>query len=165
MYYILYLFLDNVNSKCFGCYLHPSSGVQLQRTAIAFVSGKQVSVLSGVEVILYGFVCTRFSKCRVMFMCRCVFLDLFWYCVVMMSGFFTYSFCAIFVNYGLVCYCIQQVLVWNSCTLKHGQLQPGEGSFCKVCTGFRVVVVTFGLWLVGITCPSGITPLHLKNKY
>jgi hypothetical protein len=36
MYYILYFFLD-VSSTCFGCYLHPSSGAQLQRTAIGFV--------------------------------------------------------------------------------------------------------------------------------
>jgi hypothetical protein len=34
MCYIIYFFLDNVNSTCFGCYLHPSSGAQLQRTAI-----------------------------------------------------------------------------------------------------------------------------------
>jgi hypothetical protein len=26
-----------VSSTCFGCYLHPSSGEQLQRTAIGFV--------------------------------------------------------------------------------------------------------------------------------
>jgi hypothetical protein len=38
VHYILYFFLDNVSSKCFGCYLHPSSGAQLQRTAIGFVS-------------------------------------------------------------------------------------------------------------------------------
>jgi hypothetical protein len=37
MYYILYFFIDNVSSTCFGCYLHPSSGLQLQRTAIGFV--------------------------------------------------------------------------------------------------------------------------------
>jgi hypothetical protein len=31
-----------VSSKCFGCYLHPSSGAQLQRTAIGVcVCGKQ----------------------------------------------------------------------------------------------------------------------------
>jgi hypothetical protein len=35
--YILYFFLDNVSSKCFGCYLHPSSGAQLQHTAIGGV--------------------------------------------------------------------------------------------------------------------------------
>jgi hypothetical protein len=35
--YILYFFLDNVSSTCFGCYSHPSSGAQLQRTAIGFV--------------------------------------------------------------------------------------------------------------------------------
>jgi hypothetical protein len=39
--YILYFFLDNVSSTCFGCYLHPSSGAQLQRIAIG----------------LYGLVC------------------------------------------------------------------------------------------------------------
>jgi hypothetical protein len=32
MYYILYFFLDNISSTCFRCYLHPSSGAQLQRT-------------------------------------------------------------------------------------------------------------------------------------
>jgi hypothetical protein len=37
VHYILYFFLDIVSSKCFGCYLHPSSGAQLQRTAIGFV--------------------------------------------------------------------------------------------------------------------------------
>jgi hypothetical protein len=36
VHYILY-FLDNVSSACFGCYLHPLSGAQLQRTAIGFV--------------------------------------------------------------------------------------------------------------------------------
>jgi hypothetical protein len=36
VHYILY-FLDNVSSTCFGCYLHPSSGAQLQRRAIGFV--------------------------------------------------------------------------------------------------------------------------------
>jgi hypothetical protein len=34
---ILHFFLDNVSSTCFGCYLHPPSGAQLQRTAIVFV--------------------------------------------------------------------------------------------------------------------------------
>jgi hypothetical protein len=33
-HYILHFFLDNVSSTCFGCYLQPSSGTQLQRTAI-----------------------------------------------------------------------------------------------------------------------------------
>jgi hypothetical protein len=35
---ILYFFIDNFSSTCFGCYLHPSSGAQWQRTAIGFVS-------------------------------------------------------------------------------------------------------------------------------
>jgi hypothetical protein len=34
MYYIISFFLVNASSTCFGCYLHPSSGAQLQRTAI-----------------------------------------------------------------------------------------------------------------------------------
>jgi hypothetical protein len=38
VHYILYFFLDNVSSTSFGCYLHPSSGAQVQRTAIGFVS-------------------------------------------------------------------------------------------------------------------------------
>jgi hypothetical protein len=38
VHYILYFFLDNVSSTCFGCYLHPLTGAQLQRTAIGFVS-------------------------------------------------------------------------------------------------------------------------------
>jgi hypothetical protein len=37
VHYILYFFLDNVSSTCFGYYLHPSPGAQLQRTAIGFV--------------------------------------------------------------------------------------------------------------------------------
>jgi hypothetical protein len=37
VHYILYFFLDNVSSTCFGCYLHPSPGTQLQHTAIGFV--------------------------------------------------------------------------------------------------------------------------------
>jgi hypothetical protein len=37
VHYILYFFLDNVSSTCFGCYLHPSSAAQMQRTAIGFV--------------------------------------------------------------------------------------------------------------------------------
>jgi hypothetical protein len=37
IHYILYFFLDNVSSTCFGCCLHPSTGAQLQRTAIGFV--------------------------------------------------------------------------------------------------------------------------------
>jgi hypothetical protein len=37
VHYILDFFLDNVSSTCFGCYLHPSSGAQLQRTAIGCV--------------------------------------------------------------------------------------------------------------------------------
>jgi hypothetical protein len=37
VHYILYFFLDNFSSTCFGCYLNPSSGAQLQRTAIGFV--------------------------------------------------------------------------------------------------------------------------------
>jgi hypothetical protein len=36
VHYILY-FLDNVIFTYFGCYLHPSSGAQLQRTAESFV--------------------------------------------------------------------------------------------------------------------------------
>jgi hypothetical protein len=36
MYYILYFCLDNVSSTCFGCYLHPSSGAQLQRTSTSY---------------------------------------------------------------------------------------------------------------------------------
>jgi hypothetical protein len=37
VHYILYLFLDNVSSTWFGCYLHPSSGAQLPCTAIGCV--------------------------------------------------------------------------------------------------------------------------------
>jgi hypothetical protein len=37
VHYILYFFLDNVSCTCFGCYLHSSSGAQLQRTAIGCV--------------------------------------------------------------------------------------------------------------------------------
>jgi hypothetical protein len=37
VHYILYFFLDNVSSKCFGCYLHLSAAEQLQRTATGFV--------------------------------------------------------------------------------------------------------------------------------
>jgi hypothetical protein len=37
VHYILYFFLDNVSSTCFRCYLHPSSGAQLQRTAVGLV--------------------------------------------------------------------------------------------------------------------------------
>jgi hypothetical protein len=37
VHFILYFFLDNVSSTCFGCYLHSSLGAQLQRTAIGFV--------------------------------------------------------------------------------------------------------------------------------
>jgi hypothetical protein len=37
-YTIYSLFLSSFSSTCFGCYLLPSSGAQLQRTAIGFVS-------------------------------------------------------------------------------------------------------------------------------
>jgi hypothetical protein len=37
VHYILYFFLDNISSTCFWCYLHPSSGAQLQCTAIGCV--------------------------------------------------------------------------------------------------------------------------------
>jgi hypothetical protein len=48
---ILYFFLDNVSSTCFGCYLHLLSGAQIQRTAIGFVSMENRGfVSSGVEV-------------------------------------------------------------------------------------------------------------------
>jgi hypothetical protein len=36
VHYIICFFLD-VSFTCFGCYLHSSSGAQLQRTAIGFV--------------------------------------------------------------------------------------------------------------------------------
>jgi hypothetical protein len=35
--YIVFFIPLIVSSACFGCYLHPSSGAQLQRTAIGFV--------------------------------------------------------------------------------------------------------------------------------
>jgi hypothetical protein len=36
MYTVFFIFFV-VSSTCFGCYLHPSSEAQLQRTAIGFV--------------------------------------------------------------------------------------------------------------------------------
>jgi hypothetical protein len=62
VHYILYFFLDNISYTRFGCYLQPSSGAQLQCTAIGFV----------------------------------------WF--------------GVFIT-------LEQVLVWDSFTLKHGQLQ------------------------------------------
>jgi hypothetical protein len=35
--YIVFFISFIVSSTCFGCYLHPSSGAQLPRTAIGFV--------------------------------------------------------------------------------------------------------------------------------
>jgi hypothetical protein len=60
--YIVFFISFVVSSTCFGCYLHPSSGAQLQRTAIG-----------------------------------CVW---FWYVIP-----------------------LEQVLVWDTLTLKHSQLQ------------------------------------------
>jgi hypothetical protein len=37
MYTVFFISLVG-SCKCFGCYLHPSSGAQLQRIAIGFVS-------------------------------------------------------------------------------------------------------------------------------
>jgi hypothetical protein len=71
--YTIFFISFVVSSTCFGCYLHPSPGAQLQRTAIG-----------------------------------CVWL----WCVIP----------------------LEQVLVWDSFTLKHGQLQTGVGRFCKACT-------------------------------
>jgi hypothetical protein len=31
---------------------------------------------------------------------------------------------------------LEQVLVWDSFTVKHGQIQTAEGRFCTACTGF-----------------------------
>jgi hypothetical protein len=78
------LFLSSLALHFFGCYLHPSSGAQLQRTAIVCVSvenrGFNIKWCGG--FILHGFVCTRFSKPRVTFLCWCVCvcvsMDLFW---------------------------------------------------------------------------------------
>jgi hypothetical protein len=44
----LYFFLDNLSSTCFGCYLHPSSGARLQRTAIGFLFVETEVLLSNV---------------------------------------------------------------------------------------------------------------------
>jgi hypothetical protein len=121
MYYTLYFFLDNVSSTCFGCYLHPSSSAQLQRTAIGIcICGKQRFYYQVVwRFILRGCVCTRFSKPRVILMCWCVSLDLFWYCMVMLCGFFADSFVLYFCTYSLVClfhwsrYWFWDTLTWS----------------------------------------------------
>jgi hypothetical protein len=43
MYFFIYsLFFFILSSTCFGCYLYPSSGAQLQRTAIGVrICGRQ----------------------------------------------------------------------------------------------------------------------------
>jgi hypothetical protein len=52
-----------VSSTFFGCYLHPSSGAQLQRTAIGlYVWETEVLVSSGVDVYLVWIVCTQAYK-------------------------------------------------------------------------------------------------------
>jgi hypothetical protein len=72
----------------------------------------------------------------------CGSLDRFWYCVVMISGFFANSFFVLYCTFTFWCVIPleQQILVWDSFTLKHGQLQTGEERFYKVYIGFRVVV-------------------------
>jgi hypothetical protein len=70
MYYNFYFSSWQLIATCFGCYLHPSSGAQLQRTAIGFVSVENRGFTYYQVVwrfILCGFVCTRFLKSRVIF--------------------------------------------------------------------------------------------------
>jgi hypothetical protein len=86
--------------------------------------------------------CTRFSKSRVIFMCWCVCVCV---CVIgsvlVLRGrdvwfLLRYFLCYIYV---LTVWCViplEQVLVWDSFSRKHGQFQTGEGRFCKACTGF-----------------------------
>jgi hypothetical protein len=98
VHYIFY-FLNNVSSKSFGSHLHPSSGAQLQRTAIVLYLWKtEVLVSSGVEVyFIWICVYSCFEVSCDIFVPVCVSLDMFCYCVVMMHDFFADSFYAIFV--------------------------------------------------------------------
>jgi hypothetical protein len=112
--YIPYFFLYNVSSRCFGCYLHPSSGAQLQHTAIGFVSVENRGFWYQVlwMIILYGFVCTRFSEFRVIFTCWCVCVCVI-RSVLVLRGHDVWFFrrwilCYICVLAVLVCYSIRE---------------------------------------------------------
>jgi hypothetical protein len=65
-----------------------------------------------------------FKASRDIFVLVCVLLILFRYCVVIMCDFLADSLCAIFVYLRFRCVIpLEQVLVWDTLTLKHGQLQ------------------------------------------
>jgi hypothetical protein len=98
--YLLISFV--VSCTCLGCYLYPSSGAQLPRTAmVVYLSKTEVLVSSGVDVYFVGICVYSFLKAsHHMFVLVCVSLDLFWYCVVMMCGFL----CCICVFTVVVCY-------------------------------------------------------------
>jgi hypothetical protein len=68
-----------ISSTCFGCYLHPSSGAQLQCTAIGLYLWKtEVLVSSGLEVYLVWICVYSFFKVLCdMYVLVCVSLDLF----------------------------------------------------------------------------------------
>jgi hypothetical protein len=108
MYTIFFIFfLDNVSSSCFGCYLHPSSGAQLQSTAIGFVSVENRGFSTKWRGGLLVWICVNsFFKisCDIyVLLCVrvCVSLDPFWYCVVMMCGFLADSFVLYFCTQKL----------------------------------------------------------------
>jgi hypothetical protein len=87
-----------------------------------------------------------------------------WYlCVILVLCGHDVWFCAVsvFLQFGVL-------LDWSRywfgtalqlSTVRYRLLREG---FARRVLGFRVVV-TFGLWLVGITCFNGITPLHLST--
>jgi hypothetical protein len=139
-----------VSSTCFVCYLHPSSGAQLQRTAIGCVSvenrGFSIKWCGGLFFMdLYVLVFQSLAW----YLCAgvCVSLDLFWYCVVMICGFLADSLCALCTDgFGVL---FHWSTYWCGTPLHLSTVSyrlVWEG-FARRVLGFRVVVA-FGLWLV-----------------
>jgi hypothetical protein len=122
VHYILYFFLSSTR---FGCYLHPSSGAQLQPTAIGFVSvenrGFSIKWCGGLFCMdlcvlvfqnLVWYLCAGVCVC--VCVCHWICFDIAWsWCVV--SGQIVLCYiCVLTVWYVIA---LEQVLVWDCFTL------------------------------------------------
>jgi hypothetical protein len=102
--------------------------------------------------------CVLVFQSLVWYLCACVSLD-----VLVLRGLLADSFCAIFVylRFGVLFHWSRYWFV-TALHLSTISYRPMREGFARCVPGFRVVV-TFGLWLVRITCSNGITPLYLST--
>jgi hypothetical protein len=131
---------------CFWYYQHPSSGAQLQRTAIGFVSVEnRCFSIKWCEGLFYVDLCVLVFQNLVWYLCACV---CHWICFVIAWSWCVVSSqivrCAIFVylRFGVFIPLEQVLVLGHFSTVSYRLVREG---FARRVLGFRVVVVAFGL--------------------